>query len=85
MERRTKEIITTKASALEILNSARVGTLEYNFDDIKVMKIGGQGTVFEVKSKINGKIYAGKELEYKWANDKNSSDVVAGAEMMIRA
>jgi hypothetical protein len=44
------------------LNSARLGTDDYQF--IKVIKEGGQAVVFEVRSKIDGKIYAAKRLQY---------------------
>ena len=45
---------------IEILNSARIGTEDYDYDSIKMIKEGGQAVVFEVKSKIDGKTYVGK-------------------------
>ena len=50
---------------IEILNSARLGTFDYNFNSVKIIKEGGQAIVFEVRSKIDGKIYAGKRLQYQ--------------------
>ena len=47
------------------MNSARIGTDDYDFDSIKVIKEGGQGVVLEIKSKIDGKIYAAKRLQYR--------------------
>jgi hypothetical protein len=52
-------------SDIEVLNSARLGFIDYDgFDSVKIIKEGGQAIIFEVKSKIDGKIYAGKRLEY---------------------
>ena len=57
-----QEIISSIKSDLELLNSARLGTDDYDFDSKKVIKEGGQAVVFEIKSKIDGKIYAAKRL-----------------------
>jgi hypothetical protein len=51
--------LSTK-SDIEIINSARLGTEDYDYDSIKLIKEGGQAIVFEVKSKIDGKTYVGK-------------------------
>ena len=55
---------STDKSDLELINSARLGTSDYDFDSVKIIKVGGQSTVFEIKSKIDGKIYIAKRLEY---------------------
>ncbi len=47
------------------MESARLGTQEYDFDSVDIIKIGGQSTVFKVKSKIDGKTYAAKGLQYQ--------------------
>ncbi len=57
-----KEWIISNKSEIEILNSLRLGTDDYDFNSIKLIKRGGQGAVFEIKSKIDDKIYAGKRL-----------------------
>ncbi len=57
-----KEWITSSKSEIEILNSLRLGTDDYDFNSIKLIKRGGQGAVFEIKSKNDDKIYAGKRL-----------------------
>ena len=57
--------MSTTKTDIEILNSARLGTLDYDFNSVKIIKEGGQAIVFEVKSKIDGKIYAGKRLQYQ--------------------
>jgi hypothetical protein len=45
---------------IEIINSARPGNEDYDYNSIKIIKEGGQAIVFEVKSKIDGKTYVGK-------------------------
>ncbi len=49
-------------SDIDILNSARLGTDDYDFDTLKIIKEGGQAFVFEIKSRIDGKTYAAKRL-----------------------
>jgi hypothetical protein len=56
---------STDKSDLELINSARLGTSDYDFDSVKIIKVGGQSTVFEIKSKIDGKTYAAKRLQYR--------------------
>ena len=43
----------------------RNGSEEYDFENAKVIKEGGQAIVIEIKSKIDGKTYAGKKLKYQ--------------------
>jgi predicted Ser/Thr protein kinase len=62
IERLRQEIFSSDKSDIEILNSARLGTDDYDFESVKIINKGGQGVVFEVKSKIDGKIYAAKRL-----------------------
>ena len=57
-----KEWITSGKTEIEILESLRLGTMDYDFKSVKIIKTGGQGTVFEIKSNIDGKTYAGKRL-----------------------
>jgi serine/threonine protein kinase len=52
-------------SDIEVLNSARLGTIDYDYDSVKIIKEGGQAIVFEVKSKVDGKTYAAKRLQYQ--------------------
>ncbi len=44
------------------MNSARLGTKDYEFPQF--INQGGETAAFEVKSKIDGKIYAVKRLQY---------------------
>jgi serine/threonine protein kinase len=50
-------------SDLELLNSARLMHNDYKI--LKMIGKGGQGEVFEVMSKIDGKTYAAKRLKYR--------------------
>ncbi len=43
----------------------RNGTDEYDFDNAKIIKEGGQAIVIEIKSKVDGKTYAAKKLKYQ--------------------
>jgi len=52
-------------SDIEVLNSLRLGTDEYEFRYKIELGVGGQGDVIEVCSKIDGKTYAGKNLKYQ--------------------
>ena len=38
---------------IQILESLRLGTKDYDFKTVKVIKEGGQGIVFEIKSKVD--------------------------------
>ena len=65
---------------IELLNSARLGTIDYDYDSVELMKPGGQAFVFKVKSKINGKVYVGKRLQYQIGSTFNSDKIQAAAE-----
>ena len=67
-------------SDIEVLNSARLGTIDYDYDSVKIIKEGGQAIVFEVKSKLDGKIYAAKRLQYQIDGQFNSEKIQAAAE-----
>ena len=55
-------MIASTKTEIEILESLRLGTTDYDFKSVKIMKKGGQGIIFEIKSNVDGKIYAGKRL-----------------------
>ena len=66
-------MLSSKVTDLELLNSARDMLNDYEILKIvgeggqlenKIIGKGGQGEVFEVKSKIDGKTYAAKRLKY---------------------
>jgi hypothetical protein len=60
-----EKLSASDKSDIEILNSARLGTIDYDFDSVNIIKEGGQAIVFEVKSKVDDKIYAAKRLQYQ--------------------
>ena len=74
--------LSTKTD-IEILNSARLLTDDYDFDSVKIIKEGGQAIVFEIKSKIDGKIYAAKRLPYQIGSKFITSKAQAAAEREI--
>jgi hypothetical protein len=55
--------LTGKNSEIEILNASRLGSADYDFETVKLIK-NWQSAIFEIKSNIDGKIYAGKRLQY---------------------
>ena len=62
IENLKKGWIASNKTEIEILESLRLGTEDYDFETVKLIKKGGQGDVFEIKSKVDGKTYAGKRL-----------------------
>ena len=64
IEKVRQDLLSRFISDLELLNSARLATDDYDYESFKVIKEGGQALVMEVKSKIDGKTYAAKRLEF---------------------
>jgi hypothetical protein len=71
IEKLREDLNSTKTD-IEIINSARMATDEYDYSSIKKIKDGGQAVIFEVKSKIDGKTYIGKRLQYQIGSELNS-------------
>ena len=71
IEKLRQDLKSTKTD-IEIINSARLGTVDYDYDSIKMLKEGGQAVVFEIKSKIDGKTYVGKRLQYQIGSKINA-------------
>ena len=46
------------------MNSLRLGTEDYDFETLNVIKKSGQGYIFEIKSNFDGKTYIGKRLKF---------------------
>jgi len=70
-------------SDVEVLNSARSGTIDYEYNSVKIIKEGGQSIVFEIKSKLDGKIYAAKRLQYQIEGKFNTCKIQGAAEREI--
>ena len=80
LEKTREEIVTSTKSEIEILSSLRIGTEDYDFENAKIIKEGGQALVFEIKSKIDGKTYAAK---YQIGYNLNERSIQAEAEREI--
>jgi hypothetical protein len=59
------------------LQSLRLGTAGYDFDAIKGLKKYGQGFIFDIKSKVDGKTYVGKRLQYKVGSEPKNAEELA--------
>ena len=82
IEKLRQDLLSTK-SDIEIINFARLGTEDYDYNSINIIKEGGQAIVFEVKSKIDGKMYAAKRLQYQIGSKYNTSKIQAAAEREV--
>jgi hypothetical protein len=56
--------MTSKEPVIEIINKVRLGTTDYDFKSLKMIKEGGQALVAFIKSNIDDKTYAAKKLSY---------------------
>ena len=84
IENLRKEWIRTDKKEIEILESLRLGTKDYDFKTArKINKEGGQGIIFEIKSNIDGKTYIGKRLKFQIGSKFNESIVQTQAEREI--
>ena len=83
IEKERQKILSSTLSDLELLNSARLGTTDYDYESIKIIKEGGQAVVFEIKSKTDGKTYAAKRLPYRIGSKNNDSRIAAAAQREI--
>ena len=83
IENLRKGWISSKQSEIEILNSLRLGTKDYDYETLKLIGKGGNGFVFEIKSKIDGKTYAGKRLQFQIGSKFNDELIQSQAEREI--
>jgi len=60
--KKVRQDLKSTKTEIEILESARLGNNDYDFNSVKIIKEGGQAVVFEIKSNIDGKTYAAKRL-----------------------
>jgi hypothetical protein len=49
-------------SPMDIIHSARDGSNDYDFDSLVDLGVGSHGKVSSIKCKIDGKLYAVKQL-----------------------
>ena len=83
IENLRKEWIITDKTEIEILNSLRLGTEDYDYKTVRKITEGGQGVIFEIKSNIDGKTYIGKRLKFQIGSNLNESLVQSQAEREI--
>ena len=57
--------MTSKEPVIEIINKVRLGTTDYDFKSLQMIKQGGQALVVSIKSNIDDKTYAAKKLSYQ--------------------
>jgi hypothetical protein len=65
------------------LDSARLGITDYDYDSVKIIKEGGQAVVFEITSKIDGKAYVAKRLQYRIGSKFPDNKITAAAEREV--
>jgi hypothetical protein len=69
---------------MEILNSLRLGTEDYDFKNAKQIDEGGYGVILEIKSNVDGKTYVAKKLEFQIGSiNKSITQSVAEREMTL--
>jgi hypothetical protein len=64
MEKIKEDIHQSTKSDNELIISARIGISDYEFESKKLIKEEDHFSIFEIKSKIDGKIYIAKKLQY---------------------
>ncbi len=62
LERRRQEIISSTASNIELINSARLGTDDYDFDHLQIIREEEEWIVYYIYCKIDGLKYVAKKL-----------------------
>ena len=65
------------------MDSAILRTSDYDYDPDKIIKKGGQATVLDVTSKIDGKTYAAKRLQYRIGSKFPDNKITAAAEREV--
>ena len=78
-----KSWIASDKKEIEILESLRLGTEDYDFKTAKKLTEGGQGVIFEIKSNVDGKKYIGKRLKFQIGSKFNETIAQSQAEREI--
>ncbi len=74
IENYRKELISSKKSEIEILNSIRLGTTDYDFKNAKKINEGGFGLILEIKSNVDNKTYVAKILNFRVGSLNKAED-----------
>ncbi len=75
--KKLRQDLKSSKTEIEILNSVRLGTDDYDIETAEIIKEGGEAIVFEIKSRIDGKTYAAKRLQYTIGSEFNSTNIKA--------
>jgi hypothetical protein len=68
IDQKRNDIFLSTKSDIELLDSPRLGTDEYDFESAKFIKEGELSSLYEIKSKIDGKTYTAKIIHYKFGS-----------------
>ena len=79
-----EQIFNGEKTLIELIESLRLGSDDYDLESTKKIKDGGQATILEIKSKKDGKSYAAKRLKYQIGYSHNDNEVQADAEREIK-
>ncbi len=52
--KKVRQDLKSTKTEIEILESARLGNNDYDYNSVKIIKEGGQAVVFEIRSNIDG-------------------------------
>ena len=64
LQNKRKEIMNSSKKSFDIMSELRLGDLDYDLANKTIIKEGGQAEVYQVKSKIDKKIYAAKKFNF---------------------
>ena len=62
LQKMKEEIISGEKTLIELIESLRFGSDDYDLESTKKIDDGGQATILEIQSKKDGKTYIAKRL-----------------------
>ena len=62
LQKMKEEIISGEKTLIELIESLRLGSDDYDLESTKKIDDGGQATILEIQSKKDGKTYIAKRL-----------------------
>ncbi len=78
-------MINSAESPIDIIHSARDGTNDYDFDSLVDLEGGSQGQISLIKCKIDGKVYAVKQLTALKHEEGDDIESEVATELIIYA
>ena len=76
-----KAMMNSAESPMHIIHSARDGTNDYDFDSLVDLCGGSQGKISLIKCKIDGKVYAVKQLTALKQEESDDFETEAATEL----